>query len=344
MHSLIILALSCLIIFIISIYLGLLFKGIDRKGAAYYQSRIGPPLRQPYWDLKKLMMKQTIIPENSVPWIFKGAPLLSFASSVVLLIYIILPYFMHLAGLNHSFIKSGDLILIVYLLMIPAIAMVAGGFASGSPYASVGAQREMVILMSTELPIAVIVVTFAWKMAKAAPEAASFNLATITSNPLWNGMGPLGIMGGIILVLVMIAVVPAELAKIPFDQGEAETEIAEGLLAEYSGKYFAFFYLSEAVKVLAITSLMVILFFPHGVAELFGARLILGGIDFTIAADVVLFLFKHIIIYFFTVTTIRIAMARLKITQVAQLFLLILTVTSLMGFLLIYLDPVISKI
>lgn len=277
MQSLIILTFACLAIFVLSIYVGLFMKGIDRKGAAYYQSRIGPPLRQPYWDLKKLMLKQTIVPENAVGWIFKGSPLLSFASSVVLLIYIVLPYFMHLAGLDHNFIRSGDLILVVYLLMIPAIAMVAGGFASGSPYAAVGAQREMVILMSTELPIAVTAITFAWKMSQVAPGSSSFSLATIASNPIWTGMGPLGIMGEILLVIAMIAVVPAELAKIPFDQAEAETEIAEGLLAEYSGKYFAFFYLSEAVKILAITSLMVILFFPQGVVDLFGTRFILGG-------------------------------------------------------------------
>lgn len=344
MQSLIILIVACFFTFVLSIYVGLFLKGIDRKGAAYYQSRIGPPLRQPYWDLKKLMLKQTILPENAVAWIFKGAPLLSFASSVVLLIYIILPYFMHLAGLNHYFIQSGDLVLVVYLLMIPAIAMVAGGFASGSPYATVGAQREMVILMTTELPIAVTVITFAWKMTQVAPGSPSFSLVTIADNPIWKGMGPLGIMGGILLALAMVAVVPAELAKVPFDQAEAETEIAEGLLAEYSGKYFAFFYLAEAVKVLAITSLMVILFFPQGIVGLFGTNIVIAGYDVTIVADVIFFLVKHVVIYFCTVTTLRIAMARLKITQVARFFLLILTIISLMGFLLIYLDPVIRKI
>ena len=84
------------------LYGGLWARGIDRKIAAWFQSRIGPPLRQPFWDLKKLMLKQTIVPENAVVWIFKGAPLLALASSVLLLIYIWVPYFFVISGASTS--------------------------------------------------------------------------------------------------------------------------------------------------------------------------------------------------------------------------------------------------
>lgn len=339
-----IILLLAIIIPVVGIILGLFFKGIDRKGAAYYQGRIGPLLRQPYYDLKKLMVKQTIVPENAVPWIFKGAPLMAIASAAVLLVYIWVPYFLSLFKVEHSFVHGGDIILIVYLLMLPAIFLIAGGFASGSPYATIGAQREMVILMTTELPLGVIVITFASRMDTIAPHLPSFSITTIFHNPLWQTLGPLGIMGGILLVLTTIMIIPAELAAIPFDQAEAETEIAEGLIAEYSGKFLAFFQLADMLKVMALTSLVIILFFPHGVEMLIGSKVMIGSFNITIILDIILFLVKHLLVYFLTVTTVRIAMARLKISQVARLFIITLTVISLTGFLLIYLDPIISKL
>lgn len=320
---------------IIGIIIGLYFKGFDRRFAAYYQSRIGPPILQPFYDLSKLMFKQNIVPENAVKWLFNGAPLLALASSVLLLFYIWIPYFTALAGLQPFFSNIGDVILIIYILMVPAICMIVGGFAAGSPYSAVGAQREVVILMSTELPLAVAAVTLGWKMSQANPGVAPFSLVSFMDNPIWIGMGPLGIVGGVLLLLTLLAVVPAELAKIPFDQGEAETEIAEGLFAEYSGKNLAFFHLAEGAKSLAFTSLIVILFFPYGIEQLFGLS-IPAGLD--VVVDVVFFLLKISLVYFVSVVTVRIGMARFKINQVARIFLVALTAVGLAGFVLIWLD------
>jgi len=108
---------GAIVIAFLGIVIGLVYKGIDRKLAARMQARVGPPIRQPFLDFFKLMIKENIVPQNAVPWIF----------------------------------NYGDIILIVYLLTLPAIGMVVGGFASGSPYANVGAQREMVMMMSYEL-------------------------------------------------------------------------------------------------------------------------------------------------------------------------------------------------
>lgn len=322
---------------------GLFFKGIDRKIASYFQARIGPKLRQPYYDIQKLMYKQTIVPENAVGWVFKGAPALAFASSAMLLSYIWMPYIDHIAGTS-MFHITGDLILILYIIMIPGIALMAGGFASGSPYATVGAQRETVVLVSVELPLAVVFIAIAWQMGSAAPGLPAFSLSTIAANSIWSGLGPFGIIGGILLVLTYIAIIPAELAKIPFDQGEAKTEIADGLLAEYSGKYLAFFYLSEGLKALAICSLGVIIFFPMGVETLFGIRAVIGGYDYTPAVDLLFFAAKVLALTLVSITLIRVVMARLKITQAAKFFMITLTAMSLTGFVLMILDPILMEL
>lgn len=321
-------------------YTGLIAKGVDRKIGAYFQARIGPPIRQPFWDLKKLMIKQTIIPENAVKWVYEGAPLLCLASSVLLLVYIWVPYFLVLSGMDNSFfLKSGDLILIIYLLLIPAIALIVGGFAAGSPLSTIGAQREMVILIATELPIAIAIVTIAWKMSFLAPGYEPFAIGTVAIHPFWSGMGPIGIMGGILLVFTFMFIIPAEVAKIPFDQSEAESEIAEGLLSEYSGKYLAFFQLGEAVKAIAIVSLAVVLFFPHSFTAVTGYRVVPGGVDITLAIDILFFLLKVFVVYTVSISFIRVSMARLKISQVSRVFIYVLSIISLSGFLMIYLDP-----
>ncbi len=328
---------------VFGIFISLLFKGFDRRFAAYYQSRIGPPILQPFYDLRKLMMKQNIVPENAVKWIFNGAPLLALVSSIVLVFYMWTPYFAGMFGLHPFFYNITDVIFVLYMLMIPAIAMIVGGFSSGSPYASIGSQREVVILISTELPLAIIAVAFGWRM-NLMGLSSPFSINTIAQNPIWAGMGPLGIIGVILLLLPLIAVIPAELAKIPFDQAEAETEIAEGLLAEYSGRNLAFFQVAEGAKALALTSLVTIMFIPWGIADIFGSRVLIGSFDLTILLDVLLFFLKTGLIYFISVITVRVGFARLKIQQVSRIFMIALSALALAGFILLKLDTFFSPI
>ena len=133
---------GAIVIAFLGIVIGLVYKGIDRKLAARMQARVGPPIRQPFLDFFKLMIKENIVPENAVPWIFNGAPIMALVSSITILLY--LP----VGNIPPILSGYGDIVLIIYLLTLPAIGMVVGGFASGSPYANIGAQREMVMMMS----------------------------------------------------------------------------------------------------------------------------------------------------------------------------------------------------
>ncbi|RLB89769.1 MAG: NADH-quinone oxidoreductase subunit H, partial [Deltaproteobacteria bacterium] len=158
-----------------AIFVGLIIMGIDRILAARMQSRVGPPLRQPFWDVKKLMIKENIIPENAISWLFNAAPVICLAVVSTILLY--LP----LAGFSPILAAHGDLIVVVYLLILPALAKVIGGFASGSPFASVGAQREMVMMMSYEFPLAIIAVSVAWLLSKVHPSLDAFSLQAIAT-------------------------------------------------------------------------------------------------------------------------------------------------------------------
>ncbi|GAI24157.1 unnamed protein product, partial [marine sediment metagenome] len=70
----------------------------------------------------------------------------------------------------------------------------------------------------------------------------------------------------LLLFITLAAVTPGELSKVPFDAPEAETELAGGILVEYSGRNLALFSLADAVKTIVMTSLTVALFFPYNIS------------------------------------------------------------------------------
>ncbi|MBN2395338.1 MAG: NADH-quinone oxidoreductase subunit H [Candidatus Atribacteria bacterium] len=318
---------GALLIAILGVIIGLFYKGVDRKLAAMMQSRVGPPIRQPFLDFFKLMIKENIVPANAVPWVFNGAPVMALVSTITILYYIPIASIPALLG------NSGDLILVTYLLAIPAIGLVVGGFSSGSTYASIGAQREMVMMMSYELPLVTTVIALGWRLSLAFPGLNVFSLEVLAAHPIWGMVGPLGFIGALLLLFTLAIVTPAELSVVPFDIPEAETELAGGILVEYSGRNLALFELANAVKMIVMASLTIALFFPYNIAHLFS----IGGILGTLI-DVLFFFIKLFVVIFLEATFIRVSVARLKIDQASVAYLIYLSVLGLMGLLLIAID------
>jgi len=323
---------------------GLFYKGIDRKLSAHMQGRIGPPIRQPFRDIVKLFTKENIVPENAIPWIFNLIPMIGLVGAISILLYIPIGGFQPL--LNSVFTMNGtelslyygDLILILYLLMIPSLAMVIGGFASGSPYATIGAQREMTTMIAYEFPLAIIIMGFAYRFSR--PDILGqinnqnvFALSTIASTPIWNYIGIFGFIGFGLLLFVLVIVTPAELSKIPFDSPEAETELAGGLLAEYSGRNLAMFYLTDGVKTVVMASIVVALFFPYNLSNLIGLESYPAY-----AIDIIFYLVKVLIVIVLSVSLIRVATARLKIDQIVYIYWIPLTLIALIGLIFIMWD------
>lgn len=314
------------------IFFGLIFKGIDRKLSAHMQGRIGPPIRQPFRDVVKLFTKENIVPDNAIPWVFHLAPLIGLVASITILLYLPIGGFQPIFdGIINT---RGDFILILYLLILPSLAMVIGGFASGSPYATVGAQREMATMIAYEFPLAIIIITIAWKLLQQGATSDVFTISAITTTPLWSIVGPAGLLGGIILLLALVIITPAELSKIPFDSPEAETEIGGGLLVEYSGRNLGMFYLMDAVKTVAMATIIITIFFPYNLSPILGLT---GNISGMIL-DFLFFLIKILIVVLFSVTLIRVGVARLKIDQIVYTYWVPLTLMALVGLILVMWD------
>ncbi len=318
----------------VGIILGLFYKGIDRRLAARMQARVGPPLRQPFIDVKKLLMKENIVPKNAVAWIFNLMPVVALASSLLLLLYVPLFGISLLGG-------YGDLIVILYLLIFPSLALVIGGFASSSPYATVGAQREMIAMLSYEFPLAIAIISIAWLMSMSGGMEAAFDIGAVSWANVWTLVGPVGASGLFLLFIVLIFVTTGELGIIPVDAAEAETEIAGGLLVEYSGRNLALFYLASAVKMVVMGSLVIALFLPF---DLSAFVLTSGYPVFWMAANGLFFLFKLFVVVFLSSTFIRVALARFRITQVVKVYWGYTTLIALLGLLLVSADVLLRMV
>jgi len=231
-----------------TLVLGLLSKWIDRKVTARVQWRVGPPWYQPFADVLKLLGKETIVPEGARMTGFLLAPLLGFAAvSVAATI-------LWMANLNPGSGFVGDVIVVFYLLTIPALAMILGGSASGNPLAAVGAAREMKLIIAYELPLLLAI------LAAITGSSENFQLGQLKISETAGFFASLGCVLGFIVALMCLQ---AKLGLVPFDIAEAGCEIASGPFIEYSGAPLAILYLTKAM-LLATMPIFIITVFWGG--------------------------------------------------------------------------------
>ncbi len=292
---------------------GMLLCGIDRKLVAKMQKRVGPPILQPFYDFFKLCGKETIVPAAASKTVFLAAPLVGLAALVVIQMFIPVFNFSAFSGM-------ADIIVILYLLLIPALATILGGAASGSPYAGVGLSREMVTIISCELPLVLVLLAVGKTVGNAMGTGLSFSFSDIAAYQAANGSLILKV-SMIPAAAAMLMIIPGETGNHPFDAAEAETEICEGLLAEYSGAPLGVFKLSHAVKMLTLTSMFVALF--------------LGGIGTGIVVVDALIMFALcVVITAVSISLVHAVTARLKIEQIFKYYWTVVSALALLSLVL----------
>ena len=278
---------------------GMLLCGIERKIVAKMQKRVGPPILQPVFDFFKLCGKETIIPAGTSRTVFLAAPVVGLAALVVIQLFIPIFNFTAFSG-------NADIIVILYLLLIPALAEIYGASSTGSPFAGVGLSREMVTIISCELPLVLVLLAVGKAVGNATGSGVVFSLQTIAAYQAENGC-LLFKLSMIPAAIAFLLIIPGETGTHPFDAAEAETEICEGMLAEYSGKPLAVFKLSHAIKMLTMTTLFVALF--------------LGGLGTGILlADGLIDFFFCVVITVCVVALIDASTARLRIEQIFKYY------------------------
>lgn len=233
--------------FLLTAVLGLVASWVDRKVTARVQYRVGPPLLQPAIDIVKLLGKETLIPAGASKITFLAAPVVGLASVIVVSALL----WVNNIRTQETFL--GDVIVVVYLLAIPSISIMIGGFASRNPLASLGASREMKLVLSYELPFVLAVLVPVIKC------GFSLRLGEIINWQVQNGAVALS-LSGVLALIVVILCMQAKLALVPFDMPEAETELVGGPLIEYSGAGLALYRLMKNMLLFALPFFLIILF------------------------------------------------------------------------------------
>ncbi|GFN23352.1 respiratory chain complex I subunit 1 family protein [Thermanaeromonas sp. C210] len=239
------------------------FTGFSRTLRAKLHSRKGPGILQNYRDIFKLIKRQEVVPAQA-SWVFRFTPYIVMATT--LLMAMIIPILILQSPLG----MAADLIAVVYLFAVFRFFFALAGLDSGSGFAGIGASREMALAVLVEPTIILVLFVVALL-------AGSTDLGTISqkvaageisyySPAVWLGMAAFAIATFV------------ETGKLPFDLAEAEQEIQEGPLTEYSGRSLAILKWSLYMKQVVAIALFLAVFFPFGSAAVVSASSLLVSV------------------------------------------------------------------
>ena len=301
--------------FIFTIIMGLLISGIDRKIVSRMQRRRGPKIIQPFYDIVKLIGKDTIVPRNASSRLFIIAPIIALVS--ICIVPILFPIYNHVT----LFEGIADIVVIIYLLIIPSVAMIVGGIASGSPFASIGISREVVSMIAYELPLITSVLAVCKKAGMILGKGTTYSLSEIASVQEVNGSFIFSI-SLLPAALAFLMILPAKIGSSPFDVAEAETELCEGPLVEYSGLQLGLFKLTHKIKAYVIT-----------------AVLFLGGIGISntnfFLLNTLIRIVLSIVISILFLSVVRGVMGRYKSNQMFKFYWIVPTILALLSYILV---------
>lgn len=229
--NLILAAMGAVLFLVLAPILGGLIAGIDRVLTARMQSRRGPPVLQPFYDISKLWHKERAF-ANPVEMIFTTGYLVLIAFSGALLF------------------AGSDLLLIVFALALAHTFLILAAYAANAPYSTVGAERELIGVMVAE-PILILL-------------AAGFFMITgsfFVSNILVSAVPPIVYLPGVFLAL--FAVLTLKLRKSPFDistSHHAHQELVKGVTSSLSGRTLAKVEIAHWYETILILALMFLFF------------------------------------------------------------------------------------
>jgi len=210
----------------------LAFQWIDRRVTARLQGRVGPPWFQPLADFIKLMAKEDLLPTGASERVCAILPLVSLASVLTTSLYI------PVAGKTASGFE-GDLIVVLFLLAIPALAYFVAGWVSVGVYSIIGGSRSLLQYFSYEVPFLMAlsgpaILSGSWSISLIATQQQAQGVWAVFVQPLGFLLAVVGLMG--------------KLKRTPFDIPKAKSEILAGPLTEFSGRKLALWHLGLDMK------------------------------------------------------------------------------------------------
>lgn len=199
--------LKVIMIIVLTPLAGGLLAGIDRKISARMQGRKGPTIIQPFYDVLKLLQKESIqVNRMHRFYVYISLFFIIFTVTVMLM--------------------GGDLLLTMLSLTVGSVFFVLGGYSSNSPYSIVGSERELLQMMSYEPMVLLTGAGFYLS-------DGSFFIKDIVNSHMPSILYLPGVFLGLVFILTI------KLRKSPFDLSMgahgAHQEVVKGITTEYSG-------------------------------------------------------------------------------------------------------------
>lgn len=190
--------------------IGCLLAGLDRVISARMQGRVGPPVFQPYYDVRKLLRKENASVNTSEH------------------VYMLFAFIFTLVA-GGVFFSGGDFLLCVFLVTLSSLLFIVAAYSTRSPYSEVGAARETLQAMAYEPMVYLMCVVF-FMASGWFSTSVVFSLDRPVICTAW------------LAFLGFLFVLTIKLRKSPFDismSHHAHQEIVRGVTTEMSGPTLA---------------------------------------------------------------------------------------------------------
>jgi len=245
----------------------------ERKIAGFMQDRLGPTRVGPYGllqtiaDAVKLMFKEAIYPAGADKKLFLIAPCLVVLGAF--LSFVVVPFGSRLqpADLNVG------LFYVVAVSSLSTVGLIMAGWASNNKYALFGAMRSAAQIVSYEIPAVMTLLTIV--MIVGSLSLQDIVRAQAGGLSYWFVFRYFPLMP--VAFVIFFTAGLAECNRTPFDIPEAESELVAGFHTEYSGFFFAMFFMAEYTEMFVVSSVASVLFlggwatpFPRGIGQRLG--------------------------------------------------------------------------
>jgi len=211
--------------------------GFERIIKARMQSRVGPPLLQPFYDFFKLMDKRALMVHS--------------LHALMGIMYFIAEWFAF-----GVLILGHDLLIAVFFHVIGVLALVIGASSVRSPYSVLGGLRELMHMISYE-PLMVLMVIAFYVV------TGSFNIEHILH---YEGLPIIKLP---LVFIAFVLTIPMLLQKSPFDIAEAHQELIGGPEIEYSGPFYEALYTGKWIEYLYVYTFVFLFAGSHYILGIF---------------------------------------------------------------------------
>lgn len=223
--------LSVVLYLLLAPLVGGLLEGADRIVTARMQGRQGPPLLQPFYDLSKLFSKQ-MLAVNNVQMLLN------------------LSYLVFLAVAGSMLFAGEDILMCLFILSTADMFLIMAASSDSSPFATMGASREMIQMMAYEPLTLLLAVGFYLA-------TGSFHVGDIVQMPYSTVLAMPGFLLGFLFIMAI------KLRKSPFDLStshHAHQEMVKGLTTEMAGPTLAIMSIAEYYEMILLLGIVALFF------------------------------------------------------------------------------------